>query len=208
MEAATKGLEEVTRARDELLAEHGSACKELDEKRAEAEALLRAKEDLEMQAADARTCHAAELKILEERLEIATKEKAEVQTSLAAVEARLDAGVKARDELEEQLSKAATDAERLRVELKAETERRKREGEQHAADLRAEKELSDRAQLGHGELQDEVVALRGQLRETEAVVQAAREEKDELQGQMTELEAEIQKALSLQRHHESQIQDG
>ena len=208
LDVATKSLEQITNARDELLSEHGSAFKELEAKRAEAEALLRAKEDLEMQVANAQTCHSAELKIFEERVETATIEKAEVQSSLADVEVRLDELGRVRDELGNRISKADAEVERLRVELKAELEQRARDAEQHAADLQAARELGSKVQLGNGELQDELALLREQLRETEASVQAVREEKLHLQTQMTELEADIQRSLSLQRHQESQIQDG
>lgn len=208
LDVATKSLGEITQARDELLSEHGTAFKELEEKRLEAEALLRAKEDLEMQVENTQTCHAAELKIREERLEVAVKEKAELQVSLVDVEVRLDEMVKTRDDLEERFSKLSTEAEQLHVELKAESQRRVREAEQHVADLQATRELGDRAQLGQGELQDEIVSLREQLREAEASIQAVQDEKLHLQTQMTGLEADIQRSLSMQRHQESQIQDG
>ena len=208
LDTAAKSVNELTRARDELLAEHGAASKELEEKRVEAEALTRAKEELEMQLESAQTMHQAEMKILEERVEVVNRGKEELQGSLADVEVRMDEFKKARDELEERLIKADTDVEQLHVELKAESEHRTRDAEQHAAELRAAREHGDRASMGHDELQQELTGLREQLRKTEAAILTAGEEKLQLQTGMTELKAEIQRGLAFQRHQESQIQDG
>ncbi|GJE89619.1 hypothetical protein PsYK624_057230 [Phanerochaete sordida] len=208
LEAAEKTVRELSRARDEFAGEHGVASKELDEKRAEADALQRAREDLEMQLENAKTMYQAEVKILEERAEIASREKAEIQGSLAEVEVRLDELKKARDELEERLTAADADVERLSVELKAESEQRARETEQHAEELRAAREHGDRASFGHGELQQELASLREQLQQAETAIQTASDEKRELEMQMTELQAEVQRGLSFQRHLESQVQDG
>ncbi|EKM61630.1 uncharacterized protein PHACADRAFT_84405 [Phanerochaete carnosa HHB-10118-sp] len=208
LDTTEKDVDELTKARDELLAEHGTTSKEFDEKRTEVEVLQRAKEDLEMQLENVQTVHQAEMKILQERVELAARERAELQSSLADVEVRFDELNKVRDELEEQLAAADTDVERLRVELKAESEQRLREAEQHAEELRTVREHGDRASLGHGELQQELASFGEQLQQADAAIQAAGKEKLELQTQMTELEAEIQRGLSFQRHLESQIQDG
>lgn len=207
LDAAERDVRDITAARDALLAEHGSVAQELEARRAEADALRAAKEDLERQVESAEACHAAELKALERRVADALQEKADVQRALAEVEVRLDEARKALEELEDNIAKASADAEVLRAELTAEREGRVRDAEQHARALEAAREEGSRAQLGHGELLEQIDALRAQLRDAEDAVRAAAEEKLGLQTQMTDLEAEIQRSLSLQRHQESQIQE-
>lgn len=207
LDIARRNLETVTKARDKLFAEQASTTKELEDNMRDAATVLQAKEDLEADLQTLRLQHAAELKSLEDRLDDAVQEKNSVESSLLELEGRYEEAVQQRDELDNQLRAIKTTLESLELEFKAASERHTRDFEAHIVELNATLEKQQEAEAMRSDLESKLIAFEARLLDSEEELMRAQSERDDAQTHATALQADIQRSLSLQRSHESRIEE-
>ena len=201
LEAAQKELEEQDAGSQEVI-------RKLEEQLADASDVLHAKEDLEMVLAQVRTQHDAEIKSLERRIADLTSEENTVRQSQSELETRCQELGQEKSDLEDNLARVTADVEQLQDQLRILTEKHDLALERHSQELKAAADRADEHAQTRRELVDQLADIRSQLEETQVLVNALQEDKQDLQGDMTQLEAEIQRLLSLQRYQESQFKDG
>ncbi|GBE77563.1 hypothetical protein SCP_0104410 [Sparassis crispa] len=198
---ALDGLDQVTKARDELRALQEDVAERLDKSCSEMERL-------EAELTRSRVDHEGELKDLQHHLDLASAELEEAKLAHAELNGRQGELLKelsnAKQELKCHLESSGGEVERLKAELQSAIDAHARVQRSHETELQAalEKQTNQEASL-----QKEVSAVRAELEQTEASLQALQEEKIGLQCDITSMEAENQRLKSLQRFLESQAKD-
>lgn len=205
LESARFDLASITAARDHLLAEQISVTKELDGRKEDACNALQAKEDLEKELQELRLEHAAELKAIEAQLEDVVQRRSSAEHALRDLESRHEETLQQRDELKNNLSKAQTALESLKVDITALTDRQARDSDEHAAELKILSAKQQEMEAARSEAQSRLDDMQDRLKALETELANTKSERDDAQTQATSLQADLQRSLSLQRSHESRI---
>ncbi|KAL4246311.1 hypothetical protein ABKN59_008967 [Abortiporus biennis] len=211
LDCATRELSSLKKEREELVSSNEHEISQLQDRLEEAKEWLHAKEDLEAELEQLRVDHSAEIRVLENRLEITSREHEEARQQYSELDTRYEELRKeishAEDEMDSLRTKMTTDADELQSQLKSRTDQMAAMEEKHREEMRNVLEKYENVGATESQLREEITLVQDQLQGTRNALQAVQEEKQEMQLEMTNLEAEIQKSLSMQRYHESRIND-